>query len=504
MPLQSVTVHRNGQLRSVFSGWPITTVLENLAHGLSATNHENYIIGEVQETLTSSTDHVLASQCSCYILSHMKRSSNKERRRMRRNDEKKEAEQVQKETTPKDLEEIQQENTNLGDMEDFFEITTSKKTEIVEYRPWPYLPIDILELIALRLFRSDFVHLTSSCKSWRSIAPLSLITERHLSLLTSRGLPFLRNHSPWLMYFRKDDGMCNFLDPLYNERYFINIPELSGSTNCFCKDGWVFMHRGNHSVFLFNPFIKARIELPDMNYDQFNCITFSSTPTSSDSIIIALEYYGTTLHIYICRRGDTSWTDYHLRGNLPFAMSYSNPVFKDEVFYVLGHNGVLGVFDPKQITWTILAKPKPLKFCNCHSVPECKWEYYLVESRGELLMVVIGFLGTSIYVFRLEPSEMEWVKMETLEDRMLFVSLWTSLSSTALVKGMENKIHFPVVSGEDCVFYSLKDCRCYPNRDFYECDEYIYNTWIEPRWFQPSAEELDWSQTLVGQGSQQR
>ncbi|XP_058078580.1 uncharacterized protein LOC131226891 [Magnolia sinica] len=237
-------------------------------------------------------------------LSHMKRSSNKERRRMRRNDEKKEAEQVQKERMPKDLEEIQQENTNLGDMEDIFEITTSKKTEIVEYRPWPYLPIDILELIALRLFRSDFVHLTSSCKSWRSIAPLSLITERHLSLLTSRGLPFLRNHSPWLMYFRKDDGMCNFLDPLYNERYFINIPELSGSTNCFCKDGWVFMHRGNHSVFLFNPFIKARIELPDMNYDQFNCITFSSTPTSSDSTIIALECITTSLKICICRRED--------------------------------------------------------------------------------------------------------------------------------------------------------------------------------------------------------
>ncbi|XP_058079397.1 F-box/kelch-repeat protein At1g57790-like [Magnolia sinica] len=406
---------------------------------------------------------------------------------------------------PKDLEEIQQENTNLGDMEDIFEITPSKKTEIVEYRTWSDLPIDLLELIALHLFRADFVHLISSCRSWRSIAPLNLITKRHLSLFSSRGLPFLRNHSPWLMYFGKGDGMCNFLDPLYNDRYFINIPELSGSTITFCKDGWVFMCRGEHCVFLFNPFIKAKIELPDLEYrNVFNCITFSSTPTSSDSTIFAVNTLGGSVTIYICRRGDMSWIEDHLPSNLPFTMSYSNPVFKDEVFYVLGHNGVLGVCDPKRITWTILAKPKPLKFCNCRKVPSCKWEYYLVESRGELLMVVIGFSGTPIQVFRLEASEMEWVKMETLEDRILFVGRWTSLSSTALVKGMENKIHFPIVSGEDCVFYSLKDSRCYPSRDFYECEEYIYSTWIEPRWFQPSAEELDWSRTSVGQGSQQR
>lgn len=44
---------------------------------------------------------------------------------------------------------------------------------------------------------------------------------------------------------------------------------------------------------------------------------------------------------------------------MPFVTSmYSNLVFFRGLFYYLGTEGKLGVFDPVEDKWTILAKPK--------------------------------------------------------------------------------------------------------------------------------------------------
>ncbi|KAL5995035.1 hypothetical protein ACLOJK_025093 [Asimina triloba] len=412
---------------------------------------------------------------------------NKRKQRSRKKQQSKVVEQVAQERTH-ESEKLQQEIIINCEKDIDHEITIAQGTDIIEHRHWCDLPIDLVELIALRLSRTDFAHLTSVCRSWRSIGPLSFFL-RHPLTLTSPDMPLMKNHLPWLMFSQKEDDMYTFWDPLYNKSYTANIPQLSGSRLCFCKDGWVFVQRGNDSVFLFNPFISEEIRLPDYHVHLgLHSIGISATPTSSDSVIcIFASDDEHEMFVRICRHGDMDWTRYVCENNLPFLASYANPVFLDEVFYVLGHDGKIAVFDPKLSIWEVCVKPKPLKLCKCSTYPTCKWENCLLESRGKLLMVFVGFHGTQIHVYRLSPDD-EWVKIESLEDR------WTSISCTAMAERMANKIYFPIRSSctTDGVFFSLKDQRSYPNPNFYGTDEHINCTWVEPRWFRPSAAALAW------------
>ncbi|KAL5979373.1 hypothetical protein ACLOJK_019271 [Asimina triloba] len=396
-----------------------------------------------------------------------------------------------------DLNNTEREISSQTEKEDMLELARTEKEEVAEHVSWLDLPIHILELIALQLFRADFIHLTCVCKMWNSIDRPNQIINRHFSLHPNDELPLLKNHTPWLMFFSKDDGNYKFLDPIYNETYSINVPKLSGASLCFSKDGWVFMHRWHRSVFLFNPFINEKIKLPSLEFQIcFDYISFSSTPTASECIIFAVTYCSSNhLKFHTCRRGDKSWTEYHSFSEQQFLASFANPVFYGDVFYILGHDGRLGVYDPKRSTCTILTKPKPLKFCDCKNDVLCNWKNYLVESRGKLLMVFVGFLGSPIHIFSLDFSTMEWVEVEALEDdQMLLVGRQTSLASASVAKGMGNKIYFPMVSAQKSVFYSHEDGKCHPNSDFRKSEEFIYSTWVEPTWSKPSAKELKWKE----------
>ncbi|CAL5361640.1 unnamed protein product [Camellia sinensis] len=93
----------------------------------------------------------------------------------------------------------------------------------------------------------------------------------------------------------------------------------------------------------------------------------------------------------------------------------------------------------------------PKKPRGCDSVHES----YLMECDGKLLSVFVGNKGRGVSVYTLDESEMAWQRVTDLGSKMLFVCHSTSVSSTKVVEGMENKVYFPRFCGKDGIFYCL-------------------------------------------------
>ncbi|KAF8410732.1 hypothetical protein HHK36_003269 [Tetracentron sinense] len=375
----------------------------------------------------------------------------------------------QEDVHPK-IEEEENDEKEMEDMKDEGQEGLVRVTAVVKERNWFDLPWDILTLIAGRLLLVDYMYFRSTCRTCRLVAPP--IQWRTASV----GLE-MESLSPWLMFLKKEDGNCNFIDPKHNDTYLMNISELFGATIRFSKGGWLLMSQGDHSMFFFNPFTRSKIQLPDLHRECyiFSGISFSSLPTSSDCVVFCISEM---IAYFICK-GDEDWNHFYIDYKIfmPYA---NNPVFYNEAFYCLGEEGKVGVFDLRnEFSWTVLAKPeKP-----CTSI----YHYYLAECDGELLSVFVGYMGNFVEVFRLNCSMMAWIKVKSLGNHMLFISHSSSISAVAKTPEMANKIYFSKFRSDSIVYYSLETGRFHSfgsehsMMNFYDLREHVYCGWIEPR-----------------------
>ncbi|CAN6355848.1 unnamed protein product [Urochloa humidicola] len=128
-------------------------------------------------------------------------------------------------------------------------------------------------------------------------------------------------------------------------------------------------------------------------------------------------------------------------GNLRlFTMSCSSPVRHKGLWYFLGEEGSLGVYDPETIDWSVLGRPT--SFGSEFPHKNC----YLVESSQELLAVLTGRDGTPIHVLKLN-EEMMWKRMDSLGSRAIFTGTMASLSMAKPPKAMANKVYLPKFYG---------------------------------------------------------
>ena len=122
-------------------------------------------------------------------------------------------------------------------------------------------------------------------------------------------------------------------------------------------------------------------------------------------------------------------------------MSYCSPVMHKGLWYCLGKEGRLGVYDPKRISWRVLRKPSSFgpefRHQNC----------YLVDSNQELLAVLTRRNGTPIHVLKLNEKEMTWERMDSLGSRAIFTGTLASLSMAKPPKAMANKVYLPKFYG---------------------------------------------------------
>ncbi|KAL7240743.1 hypothetical protein ACSBR2_006401 [Camellia fascicularis] len=316
---------------------------------------------------------------------------------------------------------------------------------------WSDLPPELLSMILSNLFLGDSSNFRATCRSWQSITtPFPPPTNSALSKL------------PYLMILNGGDDGCKFFQPLRNETYhdklsniIISNDELKDAKIRVSKYGWLLMSGGG-TIFFFNPFTEVIIKLPNIYWaNDFMSVSFSSPPTSSDCLVIGICWGFLHIELCIIKRGDDRWTFHEFQNNRRFALyDASPPVLYNGKLYCLGNGGDVGVLDLSSgLSWSIICCCKPIL-----AWPRFKYQCqksFMVNCDGGMLVVFVTHEERRVRLIKLIVPDMEWQDVQSLGNKMLFLSHGASLLVEAVKEGMANKIYFPNFHGENGVFYSL-------------------------------------------------
>ncbi|KAH7862044.1 hypothetical protein Vadar_034067 [Vaccinium darrowii] len=325
------------------------------------------------------------------------------------------------------------------------------------------LPSDILKSICKLLMPVDYMKFRAVSTMTRQLAP-------HIEWRTSMSGLDQRRYSlssPWLLNFEKNCGVLSFVDPYHNDKYLVRIPtSLENVTLCYCKDGWLLMCQWSKTtdpedpyqsrLIFFNPFTKETIIYPPFRFLMldFSQFGFSSSPSSSNCVVVVVSCIITTVSIYISRSREEEWSHFQLESNSNFGLGFmSYPVFANGAFYIMSKNGGLGVL---KLEGTDENNGCSLEILENTKSP-CKSfsRNFLVECDGELLSVFVADFGKWVEVFKLNNITLVWERVHSLGNRTLYISHSSALSTKAKAPEMEEKIYLPRFCEQGIVSYSL-------------------------------------------------
>eukprot|EP00268_Persea_americana_P039799 TRINITY_DN3944_c0_g1_i5.p1 TRINITY_DN3944_c0_g1~~TRINITY_DN3944_c0_g1_i5.p1 ORF type:complete len:408 (-),score=48.58 TRINITY_DN3944_c0_g1_i5:528-1751(-) len=309
--------------------------------------------------------------------------------------------------------------------------------DIKETSSWSNLPQCLLELILERLILPDRLRFGSVCRSWYTAQAQSL----HLPV--SR-LPFL--------VFRRGSSSIELFSLTEKKIYKMPMPKCEtpmSHLHCVSSShGWLMFisTKKNETGFLFNPFIKKCVRLPNkkIGFLGLDCIFFS-TPTDPDGIFHIMQGCQTLM---LCSLKDPSrWSifDESEQGNV-----VSNTILCDGKLYALNDDWTLANIDPLFPHNVTNVKMEDLR--HFPRIPRLRvpnqpdHEYILVESSGEILIAKIirhSLRKLTCEIFRADLPKMKWVRVENLGDRMLLLTKTTSISICASEIGCKgNRIYY--------------------------------------------------------------
>ncbi|KAK6911380.1 F-box domain [Dillenia turbinata] len=344
---------------------------------------------------------------------------------------------------------------------------------------WAGMPRDLLVFIARRLCLSDQIRFCAVCKNWR-ITPMEEIR-------SPDGKP------PCLVdYSCQYDGnrvviKCSILPPRCQsaKKFLYAIKrddghKFVGSEARSSKHGWLFCTKLNedHTLpFLFNPFRKDIIVLPDLDPLEdsgFLSVVTSSSPSSPSCVFFAV-YASFPYHIIAtCGKGDEDWKLYRFFTSTVI----SQIVCVQSTLYCLSVDGMLIAFSTKDCNGTVVVNPLLLS--------QLTFDYnfvhtHLFDHNGEILLAtadfdISGLIFKDWKVFRIDRSQGCWVKAERIGCLTLFPSPFksNSIAVSGLGEGMENRLFY--MNGiEGSVFTKhLKDGRCRPCPEIYHIETSFY------------------------------
>ncbi|KAJ1703692.1 hypothetical protein LUZ63_003471 [Rhynchospora breviuscula] len=328
-----------------------------------------------------------------------------------------------------------------------------EKCKVDIARPWADMPIELVELLLRRLYLMDCLRLPSVCKAWNSLSNLIQSSKVH----------------PWFMYTTNDKScLWRLFDPVYGKEYSIDMTWLGFSqyqdiSFQYSKDGWLLVLKEGKYLFLINPLTRECIDLPEKDhYCRFVGMSFSSSPTNSDCVVLVVSSYERYfLEISTWRPGEDEWSNmrFYYRFCCPVP---GNPVFTGGKFYYYPFRGKLSVYDPNKRTLQTFKTKAPLEIDeNATKI----MRGYLMESMGDLITVFRENPEDRLRIFQLDQQKMAWSELDGLGDLNIFLNHRTSLAKPFLEKRCPNPIYFSQFADEHCksiASYSLETNNCQP------------------------------------------
>ncbi|KAJ8638924.1 hypothetical protein MRB53_015618 [Persea americana] len=326
----------------------------------------------------------------------------------------------------------------------------------MEEASWSDLPQSLLEEIVSRLARRQYLIFGSVCSSWR-------MAQTQCDYPPAAPLPII------IYYF--DEKCVRYFSP--SKKKSLTAPLHNGLTpigNGFfhgrflsSSHGWLLMETkndfGSEPMFhLFNPFVKKycndhfqnHIQLPKTKgvVCYLHCVFFS-TPSDPDGVLFVTSSDNSFLlyRLRLNNRYDRyQWERDRYRYQWEGSGVISNFIFCKGKLYALKKDWSLAVIYPRSpiiVTSVRMEKylfPPPVK------------SHFLVESCGEILMVTTSFWSIDmasdmrVHVSRADMIKMEWVKVENLGNRTMFLSSASSFSVCAPEMGIKsNSIYYSFI-----------------------------------------------------------
>ncbi|KAJ4982126.1 hypothetical protein NE237_032963 [Protea cynaroides] len=296
---------------------------------------------------------------------------------------------------------------------------------------WSGLLPELMELILDRLTHiSDHLHFASVCSFWKSVTINYCYHRRHLP----RRLPLL------MLPGNDNTETRNFLSLSSGKCYGFHIPEIHQKWCGGSTQGWLItVDESTEEIQLFNPVSRDCIRLPSLPTfyllpdfiedshpsDYISKAVLSTNPCrTSDYVLLAIVGHDEKLAYY--KSGADKWIDMRTRWNL-----FEDVIYYKGLFYAICYHGVVLSYDfssEPPIETLITGGPPEGRTCN---------RYYLVESLGELLLVLRHFNERTpdktvrFQVRKLDERKREWIQMKCIGNRILFLGNGCSMSIAA-------------------------------------------------------------------------
>ncbi|KAF5205391.1 hypothetical protein FRX31_005034 [Thalictrum thalictroides] len=410
-----------------------------------------------------------------------------------------------------------------------------------------------------RLGLKDLIRLGAVSHSWRSIAAE---VQRYLHPL------------PWLMISRDvDTKIGTFYSLSESKIYNLKLPELEWESYCCGSSQGFFIVANWKNNFIFNPFSQTRIDLPRQyvspkhEYESLNNIRFYfkkaiilSTFDTSNVVPQRVVVSGLSAEldvIEMCTSQDPEWAifgvdkeeriDFEGREEIIYLDSSSDddddeeeedtrpaePIVKEDEWLfsdILFYKGMLyGLTQANGLVrfefTNDLKQPLALTVLNVHPMSRptdagFKGIYsYLVESRGELLMVYrYGnplcrdskglHITEKFLVYKLDQSSdpLQWVQLQSLGDQMLFLGRSSSMSfSAASIPGFKGNCIYFTDDAWPYFFHGVGSRYCNSDNGIFYLDDghiesffktddsYSFNlspVWVAPNWISRGKSDI--------------
>ena len=286
---------------------------------------------------------------------------------------------------------------------------------MANWRPWPELPEELLDLITKSLGAIDYLMFGCVCRAWR----LYVATYRK---------EFMASQPPLYFFLSKRaNKVCYFYGIFDHRLYKAILPNLKGKSCSGLTCGYLVMEDKKKSedsqICLLNPFTRHELHFPSPPYPHSRVILASIAKPLPEFVLISFDKCHPYFHL--CRSSDCNWTTYDysdqfkatFRGPIPLIVD--GVVFKGKI-YVLTIDADIGVLNLNSHPYVTLLEVKRVRIRLFHKGQR------LLHYEEHLLMICIANYK-KYQVYELDFLKMEWVPMQNFGDQTLFCSFQMGL-----------------------------------------------------------------------------